>query len=94
MQLAVNSTAPARSLTLANVLNYSGPSHNEALASLVGQESMAVPGRFAPPPPPDNLPDLFSVGVPRVAPELDNEFPLENLVKLTSANPGTLITPL
>ncbi len=76
MQLAANSTAPARSLTLTKVLNYSARSYNEALASLVGPESMAVPGRFAPPPPPDNLPDLLSMGVPPVAPELDNEFPL------------------
>jgi hypothetical protein len=74
MQPAANSTAPARSLTLANVLSYSGRSYNEALASLVGPESMAVPGRFSSPPPPDNLPDLLSVGVLRVAPELDNEF--------------------
>ncbi len=57
---------------------------NEALASLVGRESMAVPGRFAPPgpPPPDNLLDPLSMGVPRCAPELDDEFPLENLAEL------------
>ncbi len=50
VQLAANSSTPPRSFTLANVLNFCGRSHNEALASLVGLESMAVPGRFAPAP--------------------------------------------
>jgi hypothetical protein len=41
MQQAANSTAPARSFTLANALNYSRRSYKEALASLVGPGSIA-----------------------------------------------------
>ncbi len=36
-----------------------------------------------PPSPPDNLPGLLSMGVPRVAPELDDESPRENLAELS-----------
>ncbi len=80
MQQAANSTTQARSLTLANVLNYSERSYKEARATLVGPESMAVPRPLSPP---NNLPDLLSMGVPRVAPELDDESPLENLAELS-----------
>ena len=83
MHLAANSTAPGRTLRLADALNYSGRSHKEALVSLVGAESAAVPGRFGLPPPPDDLPDLIHFGVPRMAQEVEDDFPLESLRELS-----------
>ena len=77
MHLAANSTAPGRTLRLADALNYSGRSHKEALISLVGAESAAVPGRFGLPPPPDDLLDLLQFGVPRMAQEVEDDLPLE-----------------
>jgi uncharacterized coiled-coil protein SlyX len=82
MSQAANASGPPRSFLLADALNYNGRSRQEALSSLVGPESLKVPGRFAVPPPPVALPDLLFLGLQRCDSEIEDMSPLESLLDL------------
>ena len=83
MSAAANATAAEGSFRLGAVLNYSGRSRQLALASLVGAEEAAIPGRYNLPAVPITVPTPDDLGAPRIPEELEMEFPLETLRELS-----------